>query len=167
VPTGRAIRLRGATAAGSTLQKLEMADAARRFAGGAPHQFRGLVAQALPVDFFAQPFPQRPIFSPCQLRFEGRQVERGLAHELRRVEVAERVGREISQHSHAPVIVLQAAVGVLCHFQAEHFFKFLIPTGRHVRHGQPPFDEFHLDFKPQEDVQIIRDLVRLHADERG
>lgn len=135
------------------------------FAGGEAHEFLRLMPHAVAMDFLAQPAEQRAVFAARQLSFERRTIRLRPAHKLRGVQIAQRIGREIAHRADAPVDVLQAAVGVLGDLQAEGFLKLLVPIRRHVGHGELALDQFHLDLKAQDDMQIIGDLVRLDPDE--
>src|SRR6266542_3480714 len=108
-------------------QILQMISGLRGFAGSLAHQLFGFVALTMLVDFLAQPPEQAVIVAGVQFTGKGWQVEAGAAHELGGVQIAERVGREITKRAETPVSVLQTATGVVRHFQAEHFLKLPVP----------------------------------------
>ena len=62
--------------------------------------------------------------------------------------------------------ILQATFGIFRHFQAEHLLELLVPVSGNVADFELAFDEFHLDFEAQDNVQIISDLVGFDADKR-
>ena len=61
--------------------------------------------------------------------------------------------------------VLQAAASVIRGGRSKQFAILLIPNLRHVAHRQLARHQTALNAKAQQDVQIIRRLVRFHADE--
>ena len=60
---------------------------------------------------------------------------------------------------------MEAATGVVGDFQAEEFFEEFVPSGREVANGEITFKELGFQFKAEEDVKIVSNLVGFDADE--
>ena len=90
-----------------------------------------------------------------------------LAQQLRAVGAAERVGREVAHAAARPVAVLQNAVLVVRHVDAEVLLVKSVPFARQVVYLE--FAVHHALFQliAHHDVQAVGDLVGLGADERG
>src|SRR6185295_6665298 len=84
-------------------QILEMIFGLRRLARGGPHQVLGLLTLAMLVNFLAQPRQQARVLALLEFAGEPGNVLAGVAHQLRGVQVAQRVGREIAQAAQAPM----------------------------------------------------------------
>src|SRR5262245_29335293 len=65
------------------------------------------------MGFFAQPLCQPAEFAALDIIPQAGQVARRCIHELGGVQIAERVGREITDAAKAPVNVLQATVRII------------------------------------------------------
>src|SRR5437588_398865 len=100
---------------------------AERPAGDAADQVARPVALAGAVDLLVEPALEPAELAAAEVVVEVAQVLPRLLHELRRVEVAERVGREVAQAAHAPVDVLQAAFRVAGRRQVEELPELLVP----------------------------------------
>src|SRR4051812_43243453 len=94
-------------------------DMRQRLAGDELRQLGGGVALAAMVDLFIEPGFQWGKFTAGEHLREAAEVAVGLLEELRRIEVAERISREVTDQCGGPVDVLQAAVGVGLGLDAE------------------------------------------------
>ena len=119
------------------------------------------------MDFVAHPTKQVGVLTLGKFAFQAGEVGSGAAHELRGVEVTQRIGWEIAEVALAPMNILQATLGILWHFQAEHFLKLFVPESGNVAGLELALDESDLDFESQDDVQIVSDLVSLNTNEGG
>ena len=137
-----------------------------RFARGALHQLLRAMTRTGAMHFFPQPFQEVAVFATRQLRRQCSLLRQGTLHDLGGVEIPQGVGGKITKHSDGPMDVLQAAVRVLRHFESAELFKLFIPDARHIGHLELAFDQLHFEFKAQQHVQIVSDLIRLHANER-
>src|SRR6185369_17636569 len=95
--------------------------------GRAEDQLRRQETPAVAVDLRAQPLAQRRELAVRDQGVEVAEVAMRRLVELRRVEVAERVGREVPERAHRPVDVLQAAFGVVARPDAEQLAALLAP----------------------------------------
>ena len=92
------------------------------------------------MDFFVEPSFERPECALRDLRLEVGQVLVGLMKKLGRVQVAQRVGREIPQQAAGPVRVLEHAMGIVGRTDAQVLLHPLVPRRRQLRHGNPPLN---------------------------
>ena len=122
---------------------------------------------ALGVDLLVEPGPQCGELAGGELVVEVRHVDERLLEELRAVEVAERVGREVPQRGHRPVDVLQAAAAVVGHLEAEVAPVLLVPGVRDVVDRERAVHDGPLDLEADHDVHVVGGLVGLDADEVG
>lgn len=90
----------------------------------------------------------------------------GCFEELGRVDVAERVGGEVSEATHRPVDVLEASVGVVGRAEAEEFFELFIPGGGDVGHFEVSGKEGAFELEAEEDVKVVSGFVGFNADGR-
>src|SRR5262245_14303314 len=91
---------------------------AERPAGHAPAQHAGAVALPVPVNLLVEPPLEAAELAAAEVGVEVAEVAPRLLHELRRVQVAQRVRREVAEAAEAPVDVLQAALPVVRRRQA-------------------------------------------------
>src|SRR5580658_3741500 len=68
-------------------------------------------------------------------------------HELRRIEIAERIGRKIADASEAPVNVLQATAGVVGRREIEQLLESLAPSRRQIGRFQVAAHQRLFQFK--------------------
>ena len=118
------------------------------------------------VDPLPQPGQDLPEPAAAHLSLPVRDVARHRRVELRAVQVAQRVGREITDGEHRPVDVLQHAVGVALRDDAEQRARLLAPGVGQVVHLQVAVDHAALQREAQQYVQVVGHLVGLHADVR-
>ena len=83
----------------------------------------------------AQPLPQRLELAPLDLRVEVGELLAQHVPELRGDQVAQRVGGEVAEQPGAPVDVLEHALRVVRHVQAEQPVHALVPGVREVVHA--------------------------------
>ena len=88
-----------------------------------------------------------------------------LAKQLRAVGAAERVGREVADAAARPMAVLQHAVLVVRHVDAEIFLVKAVPLARQVVHLEFAVHHTLFELVAHHDVQAVGDLVGLGADE--
>ena len=117
------------------------------------------------MDLLVQPRLHSSEVATPEIVFEARKIALGLRHELRRVKVAQRVSREITQSTHAPVDVLEAAEPVVRRRQIEHLPELVVPCARHVGRQQIARENRELQFEAQNNVQVVGRLVGLDPDE--
>src|SRR5205807_1844729 len=98
----------------------------------APAQLRGRVPVADAVDFVMEPSLEALELALTEITFWLTQVVAGLFHELSGVEVAQRVGREVTEAAHAPVNVLQAALDIRLRAELERLLELFVPHARYV-----------------------------------
>src|SRR5262245_70625 len=105
---------------------------AQRLARHALAQFAGAPLLAGPVDFFVEPTLEPAELSLAKITVEIAELLPGLIHELSGVEVAERVGGKVTDATHTPVDVLQAAALVVRRRKIERLLELLVPDAGHV-----------------------------------
>src|ERR1041385_4149966 len=98
---------------------LEMILRLRWLACGGLHQVLRLAALAVLVNLLAQPAQQTCVLALLEVSGKPGKVMDGPAHELGGIQVAQGVGWKITQAAEAPVDVMQAAVGIVRHLQAD------------------------------------------------
>src|SRR6185503_897294 len=93
-------------------------------------QVAGSVAPPVGVNVRVEPVLERAELAAGDLLVEVADLAADRLPELRRVEIAERVRREIPDQAEAPVDVLQTAAPVVWHVDAEEFLEPLVPDRR-------------------------------------
>ena len=116
------------------------------------------------LQVFAQPFDPRPRVAARQglVQIGHRGAHRRV--QATRIDVAQRIGREIAEQPDRPVDVLQHPVRRPVHRNAEIPEKARVPRLGQVVGGQPPRDQVAFQVEPHHDVQVVLDLVGLGAD---
>src|SRR5262249_15648013 len=114
-----------------------------------------------------EPVLQRSEIARAEVGVDIAEVASSLLHELSSVQVAERVGREVAESAEAPVNVLQAATRIVGRRQPERGTESIVPRTGHVRGLQVAAHERLLHLEAQHNVQVVRRLVCLDANERG
>src|SRR6476659_4547772 len=133
-------------------------DAVERLAG------RELPAEA--VKMLAQPVAQRAELTLLEPVVQVGDVRRDPLPDLRRDQVAERVRREVADRAARPVDVLQDALGVVRHVDPEVVVHPAVPLVRQLVERELVAQHRLLELEAQDDVEVVRRLVRLDADER-
>ena len=136
-------------------------------AGDAVDEVGSWVAAALAVDFGLEPVAQGLKLAAGEGGFEVAEFHCSLIEELRGIEVAERVGREVAEEAGAPVDVLQDAAGVGGRLDAEVLAVFFVPGGGEIGDAELVVEEGLLEFETHEDVEVVGDFVGFGTDERG
>ena len=90
----------------------------------------------------------------------------GRFHELGRVQIAERVRREVADAAEAPVDVLQAAAASSGTSRPRNDLNRSFHAPGRSATARSPDEQRQFQLEPQGDVQVVRRLVRLDADER-
>src|SRR5690606_21842683 len=85
--------------------------------------------------------------------------------ELRRGERAERVGREVAPETAGPMDVLQAPVAHVLRANADELLHPVVERAGEVPHLEVAADHRTLEPVAQDDVQRVRDLVGVDANE--
>ncbi len=119
------------------------------------------------MDVLAQPAEQRREMTVLDLGVEVGYVGADLLHQLRADEVADRVAGKDAEADERPVDVLQRALTVVGHVQPEVGLEARVPRLGHVLDLELALEQLVLQLEAEEDVHVVRDLVRLDADERG
>ena len=94
-----------------------------------------------------------------------RQVLTGRCKQLRRVQVAKRVGREVAEGAHGPVDVLQHSKSAVRRSYAEELLVHVVPCVWEVVDFEITRDEFLLDFVTDHNVHIVGGFVGLNANQ--
>lgn len=135
------------------------------FSCGTLDEFCGGIATAVGVDFLAKPAEEGLIVSVVDGGGEGGEITLGGLPKLGGGQVAESVGGEVAKASKGPVDVLEATVRIVRNFDAEQFFKKLVPCAGEIADREISIKELRFQFKAQEDVEIVRHFIGFHADE--
>src|SRR5713101_1784424 len=118
------------------------------------------------MNVLVEPALEAVKFSMTEVAVQVAQVLTGLFHELRGVEIAERIGGEVADASHAPVDVLKAPMGVGGRRQLKRLLEFLVPSAGDVGRLQIAADQGLLQLETQDNVHVVGSLVGLHSNER-
>src|SRR5262245_6720518 len=137
-----------------------------RRSGDKLHQLGCGIALAAVMDHLVEPALERIEFAAGEHRSEAAQVAVGLFEELRSVEVAERIRREVANQGGRPVNVLQAALSVGRRLDAQILPVLLAPCGGQVADRQLLREQGLLQLKADNDVQVVRRFVGLDANQR-
>lgn len=135
------------------------------FAGDDFAEFAGAVALTLAVDLRVEPFFEAGEAAEAEVGVEAGEVFAGGGHELGGEEVAERIGRKIAEAAHAPVDVLQAALGVVRRGQIEEGLELFAPGGGDIARGEVAGHEGLFEFEAEDDVEVVRRFVGFDANE--
>src|SRR4029077_13646984 len=84
-------------------------------------------------------------------------------NELGRVEAADRIGRKITEHPAGPMTVLEHTLEIGLRVHADKISALLVPRATQLRHLQIARDECLFKFVTQNDVEVIRHLVRARS----
>ena len=122
---------------------------------------------AVLVKPLAEPLPQRREVTRLDLIVEVRKIPPQGLPDLHRHDVAEGVGGEVAEDAARPVDVLEHPVGVVRHLDAEVLVHARVPLLREVGERDPAREQLLLELEAEDHVEVVRDLVRLDADERG
>jgi hypothetical protein len=126
---------------------------------------RGGIAATVGVDLLAKPVEEGLIVSVVDGGGEGGEIPLGGLPKLGGGQVAESVGGEVAKASKGPVDVLEATARIVGNFDAEQFFKKLVPRAGEIVDSEISIKKLCFQFKAQEDVEIVRDFIGFHADE--
>lgn len=137
----------------------------RRLPGHAAGQVDGQML-AVSVDLGTEPTEEAAVIATDECGGEVAEFLVGCREELSSVEIAECVGREIADQAGTPVYVLKAAFGVVGRHDTEIGPIFLSPRSRQIGHGQIATKESVFELESDQDVEVVRHLVGLHADQR-
>ena len=118
------------------------------------------------VDVLAEPLAERGELAAADLLVDVGDVLRDPLPELRRGDVAERVRREVADRAAGPVRVLERAVRDVRHLDAEVLHHLRVPGLGNVGSGELAGGHVLLELEAEDDVEVVRGLVRLDADER-
>src|SRR3954454_14100570 len=133
--------------------------------GGATEQLARVELAPVAMDVLAQPLAQSGEAAARDVGIDVGQLGRQRAPQLRGHQVADRVRREVADHPRAPVDVLQDARLQRRRLETEQAVGRLVPRLGQIPDGEPALDQRELELEPQRDVQVVRRLVRLDADE--
>lgn len=138
---------------------------AERFAGDFfDESMRGVLAAIL-MDMGFEPVADEGEVALGKLGLPVGMVVGKFFKELCSVEVAEGVGGEISHAAKRPVDVLETAKRVGGRGDAKEVVHFLIPDFGDIFYLEGSFDEHFFDFKPENHVEGVGDLIGFNADE--
>jgi hypothetical protein len=118
------------------------------------------------VHVLGQPAPEARQLARGELLVEVRQGARRRPPQLRRSHVADGVGREVAELPPRPVDVLQHPACVVGHRYPSSSRVFASQAAGQVGHRERPLHERDLELEAQDDVQGVRHLVGVDADER-
>ena len=135
--------------------------------GGALDQRYGSVALTVTMNVVAQPGQEFAEITPGERLVQPGQVRPGPGEELRRVDVAERVGWEIAKEPGAPVDVLQAALGIVRGRDSQGLAVLLVPCVGQLADWQFIGKQGLLQLEADDDVQVVSHLVGLDPDQAG
>ena len=139
-----------------------------RLAGSALDDLVGRELAPVPVEPLLQPSVQR-----CELAARHLLADLGMrlqrcSIELGAQDVADGVALEAAAHVAAvPVHILQAAVAIVRRLDAEVGLEARAPGFGQVLHLEPPLQQIELQIEAQHDVQVVRHLVGVGADQRA
>ena len=119
------------------------------------------------MNVVAQPGQEFAEIAPGEGLVQAAQLGAGLGEELGRVDVAQRIGREIAEQPGAPVDVLKAALGVVGGRDAQGLAVLLVPGRGQVADWQFIGEQVLLQLEPDDDVQVVGRLVGLDPDQAG
>jgi hypothetical protein len=105
------------------------------------------------------------IVSVVDGRGEGGEISLGGLPKLGGGQVAESVSGEVAKASEGPVDVLETTACIIRNFDAKQFFKKLVPGAGEIADGEISLEELCFQFKAQEDVEIVRDLIGFDPNE--
>src|SRR5215204_6420827 len=134
-------------------------------AGDASQELPRRVSAAVPVDVLAEPFSERRELSPGELLVQVAQIFPGTVPDLNGDDVAELVRREVPEEPDRPVHVLQHTVSIVRNVDAEVVLHASVPDLGQLTHFDGSGQELLLELEPQDDVQTVRDLVRVTANQ--
>ena len=111
---------------------------------------------------------QRLELATCHLAFDFGVRLAGRVEELRREDVADRIGLEgAAEAARVPVHILQAAVAVVGRTDTEIGLVAGMPRFRQILHRQLPFEQFAFEIEADHHMQIVGHLVGVGADQRA
>ena len=90
-----------------------------------------------------------------------------LPEHLNTVSTAQRIGGEIADHAAGPVGILKAAFLVVGNIHAQIFLVQALPFSRYILHFQGTANQPLFDLITDHNMQTIRQLVSLGADQAG
>jgi hypothetical protein len=125
----------------------------------------GGIAATVGVDLLAKPAKEGLIVSVVDGGGEGGEIPLGGLPKLGGGQIAESVGGEVAKASEGPVDVLEATARIVRNFDAEQFFKKLVPCGGEIADSEISIKELRFQFKAQEDVEIVGDFIGFDPDE--
>src|SRR5579862_78333 len=134
-------------------------------ADGPLERLGGCELAAVPVQVVAQPVAKRREVALLEGVGEIRQVGADALPELGRDEVAERVRREVTEVSARPMRVLEHSVSVVRNLDPQVIPHTAVPLLGKLLEGERAGQELLLELEAEDDVQVVRRLVRLDADQ--
>ena len=142
----------------------EMMARVSRLAGGRLDEFTGNETAAGTVNGCSQPVEQRAVATGCEICLNGGVLlERGM-EELGGIEIAERVGRKVSDQAGAPVDVLKASVRIVRHEDAEELLEARVPFARKIMDVDLAGKQGAFDSETEQNVKIVGDFVCFDPD---
>src|SRR5579884_922316 len=137
-----------------------------RRAGRALERLRRRELAAVAVQVLAQPLPQRSELAALELALEPGEVGGDPLPELHRDQVAERVRREVAERAARPVHVLEHAPAVVGHLDPQVLPHAAVPLLRELLEPEALREQVLLELEAHDDVEVVRRLVGLDADQR-
>src|SRR5262249_3148129 len=122
---------------------------------------------AVSIHILREPLAHRPELPACELLLDVAEIGACPIPDLHRDDVPELVRREVADQPDRPVHVLEDAVRIVRHVDAEVLLHSRIPRRRQIANGQRPGEQLQLELEAQDDVEPIRDLVRIAAERTG
>lgn len=123
------------------------------------------VPLSMSVDLRGQPLANRKKFALGDELVHVADIDAAVVRELRRCGRPEQVRGKVPERAHAPMDILEAALGIGRDFQAaKQALEVRIPPAGQVRDVEPALDEIPFDLVPENDVKRVRQLVRLDSD---
>src|SRR2546430_2271494 len=130
-----------------------------------PEQLRRLEDTTPAVDVLPQPLAERAELAPLELSVQVAELACRPLPKLHGDDVPERVGGEVPEVGVRPVDVLQHALDDVRRLDAQVLAELRGERLRQVGRGHGSREQLPLELEAQDDVERVRDLVGIHADQ--
>src|SRR5438045_3026092 len=119
----------------------------------------------MPMGMLAEPLTERAKITARERLLERTHRTLGRGEQLRGVDVAKRVRREITDETFRPVSVLKATGSIVARRDAEVFLIQLAPCAGQIASAKVAREQRPLELESNQNVQIVRHFVGLHAND--
>src|SRR5205807_929052 len=147
----------------------QVAEVRLRVDAAAGHALDRLLRGELPshrVEVFAEPLPEIAELAALETLVEVAEILLRTLPDLHGDDVPERVRGKVPEVPGGPVHVLEDAARVVGDLDVEVVVHACVPGAWEVLHREAALDQLLLELEADDDVQVVRDLVRVDADQR-